>query len=227
MPSASTRLLVLGLGLVLASCKDPDLRRADEFLQLEDWPRAIALYDRLVQAHPLLAEARMGLALARAGLERDAAANGLDSAVHWMSVARDFAIVSRIDTAAATDSDRADALFQAALCWQREGRLPQARQCARDAQAIFPGHAPSAQFLGTLALGRGDNANAERWFLRAEAADSGYLPALASLGELALAEGDPEAAILHWEKALRRAPSNPWFLSMVQHVRDSMGLPRR
>lgn len=173
----------------------------------------------------MVAEARMGLALARAGLERDAAASGLDSALHWMSVARDFAIVGRIDTTIATDKDRAEALFQAALCWQRDGRLPQAQHCARDAQALFPGHAPSAQLLGTLARARGDNADAERWFLRAAAADSGYLPALASLGELALAEGDPEAAILHWEKALQRSPNQPWFRTMVRQVRDSLGLP--
>lgn len=227
MQVESKRLVLLGLALVLASCKDPEMARADEFLQLEDWPRAIALYDEVVQEQPMLAEARMGLALARAGLERDAAANGLDSAAHWMSVARDFAIVERIDTLLSTAKDRAEALFQAALCWQREGRLPQAQHCARDAQSIDPTHAPSAQLLGTLARARGDNVGAERWFLRAAAADSTYLPALASLGELALAEGDPEAAILHWERALKLAPDQPWFVAMVAHVRDSLGLPSR
>lgn len=227
MQVESKRLVLLGLALVLASCKDSGMARADEFLQLEDWPRAIALYGEVVQERPMLAEARMGLALARAGLERDAAASGLDSASHWMSVARDFAIVERIDSSLSTAEDRAEALFQAALCWQREGRLPHAQHCARDAQSVDPAHAPSAQLLGTLARARGDNVDAERWFLRAAAADSTYLPALASLGELALAVGDPEAAILHWEQALRLSPDQPWFLSMVAHVRDSLGLPPR
>lgn len=225
MHGASRGLVLLGLGLVLASCKDPEMLRADEFLQLEDWPRAIAIYDQVVQERPMLAEARLGLALALAGLERDAAFGGLDSASHWISVARNFAIVERIDTSFATGKDRADALFQASLCWQREGRLPQARHSAQEAQAAFPAHAPSAQFLGTLARTAGDVVNAERWFLHAAAADTGYLPALASLGDLALSEGDPEAAILHWETALQRSPNHPWFLGKVRRTRDSLGLP--
>lgn len=216
---------LLGLGFVLASCKDPDLSRADELLQLEDWSRAIALYDRVVQEHPMIAEARMGLALALSGREREAASAGLDSASHWMAVARNFAIVERIDTSLSTGRDRAEALFQASLCWQREGRIPQARHSAQEALAAFPGHAPSAQLLGTLSRDAGDVANAERWFLQAAHADTTYLPALASLGELAMAEGDPEAAILHWETALQRAPGQPWFLARVRRARDSLGLP--
>ena len=224
MEAISTRIVLLGLGLVLASCKSPDLERADAFLELEDWPRAIALYDGLVQQHPRLAEARMGLALARAGFERDEASNGLDSPTHWVSVAHDFAIVERIDTSLSTANDRAEALFHAAVCWQREGRIPQAQRMAREAQSASPQHAPSAQFLGTLARAHGDTADAERWFMRAIAADSAYLPAWASLGELALSEGDPEAAILLWEEALHRSPKQPWFLTMVRQVRDSLGL---
>lgn len=224
MGAISTRLALFGSVLILASCKDSALERADAFLELEDWPRAIVLYDKLVQDHPRQAEPRMGLALARAGAERDAAAAGLDSAVHWVSVARDFAIVERIDTTLSTAADRADAFFQAALCWQREGRIPQAQRMARAAQSASSAHAPSAQLLGTFARASGDTADAERWFLRAVKADSAYLPAWASLGELALAEGDPEAAILLWEEALHRSPNQPWFLAMVRHVRDSLGL---
>ena len=225
MDRFSKPLVLFGLVVILVACKDPVLEHANEFLQLEDWPRAISLYDRSVQEHPKLAEARMGLALARAGLERDAAAVALDSAPHWLSVAHDFAIVERIDTTLSTADDRADALFRAALCWQRDGRIPQAQQAAAEAQAAYPNHAPSAQLLGSLARSHGDTAGAERWFLRAIAADSTFLPAWASLGELALAEGDPEGAILHWESALHLSPKHPWFLSMVRHVRDSLGLP--
>jgi len=219
--------LSLGLLLVLASCKDSDLSRADAFLQLEDWPRAIALYDQIVQANPLQPEPRMGLALARAGAERESSNSGLDSATDWLSVARDFAIVERLDTNLSTSNDRADALFHAALCWQRDGHLPQAKHAAEDAQALHARHAPSAQYLGTLARSEGDQASAERWFTRAISVDSSYLPAWASLGELARDEGDPEAAILYWEEALKRNPKHPWFLKMVAQVRDSLGLVKR
>lgn len=224
MNAVKSRLLLLALATTLSSCKDPELSRADTFLQLEDWPRAIYLYDRIVQSDPLSAEARLGLALSRAGLEREAAGSDLDSASHWLSVARDFAIVEHLDTNLSTTGDRADALFRAALCWQRDGRLPQARHAAEDAQATHARHAPSAQYLGSLARAQGDRAGAERWFNRAIAADSTYLPAWASLGELAQEEGDSEGAILYWEEALKRQPGQPWFRKMVEHVRDSLGL---
>lgn len=208
----------------LVACRDPDLERADLLLQLEDWPRAIELYDRLVENDPSRAEARMGLALARAGREREAAEASLDSASSWLSVARDFAIVERLDTSLSTGRDRADALFQAALCWQREGRIPQARSAALEAQGTLAPHAPSAQYLGTLARGEGDAVAAERWFARAIAADSAYLPAWASLGEMAEQDGDAEAALVYWEEALRRAPGQPWFTKAVRRLRDSLGL---
>lgn len=215
---------MLWSGLALAGCRDPELERADLLLQLEDWPRAIALYDHLVEADPSRAEARMGLALARAGREREAAESNLDSASRWLSVARDFAIVERLDSALSTGRDRADAYFQAALCWQREGRIPQARHAAEQAQATLAPHAPSAQYLGTLARGEGDVVAAERWFTRAIAADSAYLPAWASLGELSEKDGDPEGALLYWEEGLRRSPGQPWFEQAVQRLRDSLGL---
>ena len=226
MTAVRTRLLLVAMATILSSCKDPELARADAFLQLEDWPRAVTLYNQVVQDDPLSAEARLGLALARAGQARDAAASDLDSASHWMAAARDFAIVEHLDSHLTTATDRADALFHAALCWQRDGRLPQARRAAEEAQATHAPHAPSAQYLGTLARGRNDPSGAERWFTRAIAADSAYLPAWASLGELAHSEGDPEGAILYWEEGLRRQPGHPWFRSMVDRVRDSLGLAR-
>lgn len=216
--------LLLWGALGLAGCREPELERADLLLQLEDWPRAIALYDHLVEKDPSRAEARMGLALARAGREREAAEASLDSASRWLSVARDFAIVERLDSALSTSHDRADALFQAALCWQREGRIPQARNAAEQAQATLAPHAPSAQYLGTLARSEGDAVAAERWFTRAIAADSAYLPAWASLGELAEKDGDPEGALLYWEEGLRRSPGQAWFQQSVQRLRDSLGL---
>lgn len=227
MTAVRTRLLLVALATILASCKDPELSRADAFLQLEDWARAVMLYNQAVQEDPHSAEARLGLALARAGLARDAAASDLDSASHWFAVARDFAIVEHLDSNLSTAADRADALFHAALCWQRDGRIPQARRAAEEAQATHAPHAPSAQYLGTLARGRDDPSGAERWFTRAIAADSAYLPAWASLGELAHSEGDAEGAILYWEEGLRRQPGHPWFRSMVDRVRDSLGLARR
>lgn len=227
MYAVRTRLLLVALATILSSCKDPELSRADAFLQLEDWPRAVLLYNQVVQEDPHSAEARLGLALSRAGLARDAAVSDLDSASHWIAVARDFSIVEHLDSSLNTASDRADALFHAALCWQRDGRLPQARRAAEEAQATHAPHAPSAQYLGTLARSRNDPSGAERWYMRAIAADSSYLPSWASLGELAQSEGDPEGAIVYWEEGLRRHPDHPWFLSMVQRVRDSLGLATR
>ncbi|MCB9495405.1 MAG: tetratricopeptide repeat protein [Fibrobacteria bacterium] len=220
----SLRIPFLGTLVLLASCRQPDLARADRFLQLEDWPRAIALYDACVQEDPDLAVARLGLALSRAGLEREAETADLDSARRWQSLARDFLIVERLDSSQSTAPDRADALFHAALCWQRDGHLPQAVHAAEEAQATGAKHPPSAQFLARLARAGGDAPLAERWYNRALEADSSYLPAWAGLGELSLSEGDPEGALLYFEQALRRSPDHPWLSDMVRKVRDSLGL---
>jgi tetratricopeptide (TPR) repeat protein len=218
-----TLLIALGGLAVLVGCRDSGLDRGRTFLQVEDWPRAVSSYDQCVQNDPDNVEARLGLALARLGWARERAAVGIDSLEDWIRVARDMAIVERLDSTQNTRDDRADALFRACLWLQRRGRAAQAEHMARLAQQADPRHAPSAQFLGNMARARGNDADAERWFSHALSDDSTYLPAYISLGELALADKDPEGAIVYWQLGQRRDPGNAWLRDHLQAVRDSLG----
>lgn len=196
------------------------------FLQLEDWPRAVGSYDAIVQRDPDNVEARLGLALSRLGWAREKSLFGTDSVEDWLRVARDLAIVERLDSTQNTRDDRADALFHGCLWLQKHGRPGQAEKVARQAQMADPRHSPSAQFLGNLARSRNDFADAERWFSRALAGDSGYLPSYMSLGELAVREKDPEGAIVYWQMGLRRDSTNIWFRSRIAELQDSLGWGR-
>lgn len=208
---------------LLAACRDPGLDHARELLQLEDWPRATQAYDNCVQGDPQSAEARLGLALARLGWVRERAQFGLDSLDEWLRVARDLAIVERLDTTQNTRSDRADALYRGSLWLQAHSRPGRAEAVAKLAQKADPDHAPSAQFLGNLARARNESTDAERWFSRALAADSGFLPAYMGLAEVAVSENDPEGAILYLQMGLRRDSTNRWFRERVANLRDSLG----
>jgi tetratricopeptide (TPR) repeat protein len=217
-------LLIVGSALAsLWGCRDSGLDRGRAFLQLEDWPRAVSSYDQCVQNDPDNVEARLGLALARLGWARERSTIGIDSVDEWLRVARDMAIVERLDSTQNTRDDRADALFRASICLQKRGRSAMAEHLARQAQQVDSRHAPSAQFLGNLARARGNAADAERWFSHALASDSGYLPAYMSLGELAAADNDPEGAVVYWQLGQRRDPGNSWFRDRIQAVRDSLG----
>ncbi|MBK8802012.1 MAG: tetratricopeptide repeat protein [Fibrobacteres bacterium] len=207
----------------LAACRDPDLDHAREFLQLEDWPRANASYDQCVQEAPQSAEARLGLAMARLGWVRERSQFGLDSLEEWLRVARDLAIVERLDSNQNTRGERADALYHGSLWLQSHSQSARAEAVARMAQNVDPDHAPSAQFLGNLARARNESIDAERWFSRALAADSGFLPAYMGLAEVAAAENDPEGAILYLQMGLRRDSTNEWFLTRVGALRESLG----
>lgn len=217
-------LVLVGLLFpLLVACRDQGLDRGKAFLQLEDWPRAVATYDQAVQKDPDNVEARLGLALARLGAVRERSQFAVDSLEEWLRVSRDLAIVERLDSTQITRDERADALYHASLWLQRHGRGPQAERLARLAQQADARHTPSAQFLGNLARARGDAIDAERWYSRALLADSLYLPAYMSLGELALEDRDPEGAIVYWQMGLRRDSTNTWFLSRLDRVKDSIG----
>jgi tetratricopeptide (TPR) repeat protein len=221
------RRLVLTLCAVAAtalwSCRDPAMDKGRAFLQIEDWPRAVASYDGVVARDPENVEARLGLSLARLGLARERAVFGADSVEDWLRVARDLAIVERLDSTQNTRDDRADALFHGCLWLQKHGRPGPAEKLARQAQSADPHHSASAQFLGNLSRSRGDLADAERWFSRALAGDSSYLPAYVSLGEIALSDHDPEGAVVFWQMGLRRDTTNAWFRQRIAEIKDSLG----
>ncbi|HQF53646.1 MAG TPA: hypothetical protein PK208_00860 [Fibrobacteria bacterium] len=212
------------VALFLGGCRDSGLDRGKVFLQLEDWPRSIQVYDACVQNDPENAEARLGLALSRLGLVRERSQSGVDSLEEWLRVARDFAIVERLDTTQSTRSDRADALFRASQWLNRRGKTAYAERLARLAQQAHPGHASSAQFLGNTARAQGDYVSAERWYSRAVLADSSYLPAYIGLGELALIDDDPVGAVVYLQLGARRDSTNSWLRSKIARLSDSLGL---
>jgi len=232
------RTILLVVALFLGGCRDSGLDRGKVFLQLEDWPRSIQVYDACVQNDPENAEARLGLALSRLGLVRERSQSGVDSLEEWLRVARDFAIVERLDTTQSTRSDRvdwvvsnrstrsdrADALFRASQWLNRRGKTAYAERLARLAQQAHPGHASSAQFLGNTARAQGDYVSAERWYSRAVLADSSYLPAYIGLGELALIDDDPVGAVVYLQLGARRDSTNSWLRSKIARLSDSLGL---
>lgn len=186
----------------------------------------MATYDACVQRDPDNVEARLGLALSRLGLVRDRSQFGADSLEEWIRVARDLAIVERLDSLQSTRDDRADALFRACQWLQKRGRSAQAERLARMTQQVDARHAPSAQFLGNLSRARGDLVEAERWYSRALSGDSSYLPAYIGLGEMALADHDPDGAVVYWQMGARRDSTNPWLRENILRVTDSLGFRR-
>lgn len=217
------RLFLLAVVFGLAGCVSDDLKEGRAFLELEDWQRAQEAYDRAIRSAPHNVEGRLGMALTRLGWARDRQASGQDSVSDWLQAARDFAIVSRLDSTANTAGDRADAFFQACLWWQRHGQGTRAAWAARRAQEVEPKHAASAQFLGTMAQRQGNDLEARRWFERALNADSTFLPAYASLGVLAMGRRDFEGAAIYLQDGLRLDPVNGWFQERIYEVCDSLG----
>lgn len=217
--------ILLG-GFLLAACRDPGLDRGKAFLQLEDWPRSVATYDACVQKDPENVEARLGLAMSRLGLVRDRSQFGADSLEEWMRVARDLAIVERLDSLQSTREDRAEALYHASQWFQKRGKSSQAERLARMTQQVDSRHAPSAQFLANLSRARGDLVEAERWYSRALAGDSAYLPAYIGLGVMALADQDPEGAVVYWQMGARRDSTNAWLQENLLRLTDSLGVGR-
>jgi tetratricopeptide (TPR) repeat protein len=120
-------------------------------------------------------------------------------------------------------SDPASIAFaQLAEECRRAGRLSEAIEVCRAGLAVHPDYLSARVTLGRALAGIGEIDAAQREFEAVLAGAPGNLAAARGLADLHHRRGTLEDALIHYQKALRLAPSDPDLAAMVNDLSSEL-----
>ena len=207
------------------SCVNDDIKRGNDALRIGDYERAIANFSRALDVEPANRDARYGLALSYYA-EAEAADRFNDSSFYrWSRTAREFKILSVLDSSGSIDANYSTCLFYLARA-----------TLYHDASAnVLPLLNKSIQLdslnyfsynLKGLILARsnvpGDLNGAKNIFIHIVTREPGFVSAYINLGNIYWEEGDVEAAWDTWSAGLQKAPTNSSLIYWTQVAEDSL-----
>lgn len=216
---------VLLLTLFLMSCVKDDVRRGNDALRIGDYNRAIANFSRALDAEPANRDARYGLALSYFADAEQAERIKDSSFDRWSRAAREFKILSVLDSSGSIDANYSTCLFYLARATLNH-----------DASAnVLPLLDKSIQLdslnyfsynLKGLILAQRENVedvkNAKNIFIHIVTREPQFISAYINLGNIYWDEGDIEAAWDTWSAGLEKAPDNRSLIYWTQVAEDSL-----
>ena len=216
---------VLLLTLFLMSCVKDDVRRGNDALRIGDYNRAIANFSRALDAEPANRDARYGLALSYFADAEQAERIKDSSFDRWSRAAREFKILSVLDSSGSIDANYSTCLFYLARATLNH-----------DASAnVLPLLDKSIQLdslnyfsynLKGLILAQRENVedvkNAKNIFIHIVTREPQFISAYINLGNIYWEEGDIEAAWDTWSAGLEKAPDNRSLIYWTQVAEDSL-----
>ena len=211
--------------MVLCGCITDDVRRGNDALRIGDYDRAIQNFSRALDQEPANRDARYGLALSYYAEAEAAEHLHLSTFDLWSRTAREFTILSNIDSSGRIDANYSTCLFylaRATMAQNSEANvLPLLdRSIALDSLNYF------SYNLKALILANSKNADniktAKNIFIHIVTHEPQFISAYVNLGNLYWEEGDVESAWDTWSAGLQRAPKNPSLAYWTQVAEDSL-----
>ena len=218
-------IAVLLIAFFLVSCVKDDVRRGNDALRIGDYSRAIANFSKALDAEPANRDARYGLALSYYA-EAEQAERVKDSSFdRWNRAAREFKILSVLDSSGSIDANYSTCLFYLARA-----------TLSHDASAnVLPLLDKSIQLdslnyfsfnLKGLILAQSENAadikSAKNIFIHIVTREPQFVSAYINLGNIYWGEGDVESAWDTWSAGLEKSPDNRSLIYWTQVAEDSL-----
>ena len=218
-------IAVLLIAFFLVSCVKDDVRRGNDALRIGDYSRAIANFSKALDAEPANRDARYGLALSYYA-EAEQAEHVKDSSFdRWNRAAREFKILSVLDSSGSIDANYSTCLFYLARA-----------TLSHDASAnVLPLLDKSIQLdslnyfsfnLKGLILAQSENAadikSAKNIFIHIVTREPQFVSAYINLGNIYWGEGDVESAWDTWSAGLEKSPDNRSLIYWTQVAEDSL-----
>ncbi len=216
---------VLLFTLLLMSCVKDDIKRGNDALRIGDYERAIANFSRALDVEPANRDARYGLALSFYAEAEQADRFNDSSFNRWSRTAREFKILSKLDSSGSIDANYSTCLFYLARATLNQ-----------DASAnVLPLLDKSIQLdslnyfsynLKGLILAQSnapaDLNSAKNIFIHIVTREPGFISAYINLGNIYWEEGDVESAWDTWSAGLQKAPTNRSLIYWTQVAEDSL-----
>ncbi|OWV12808.1 lipopolysaccharide assembly protein LapB [Fibrobacter sp. UWH1] len=213
------------VALYLAACVDDYVARGNAALRIGDFERAISNFSKALDEDPANRDARYGLALSYYTTAEDGERLRLPSFDLWSRAAREFKILSRVDSSGRINANYSTCLFYLARATlaQNEGAnvLPLLDQSIQlDSVNYF-----SYNLKGLILSHRGrgnDLEQAKKIFIHIVTHDPDFISAYVNLGNVYWEEGDVESAWDIWSMGLEKAPDHEDLLRWTRVAEDSL-----
>ena len=211
--------------MVLCGCITDDVRRGNDALRIGDYDRAIQNFSRALDQEPANRDARYGLALSYYAEAEAAEHLHLSTFDLWSRTAREFTILSNIDSSGRLDANYSTCLFYLARATM-----------AQNAEAnVIPLLDKSIQLdsanyfsynLKALILSNSGNAEnvelAKNIFILVLTRKPQFASAYINLGNIYWNEGDVESAWDTWSAGLLHSPQNQSLRYWTSVAEDSL-----
>ena len=218
-------ITVLLFTFLLMSCVNDDIKRGNDALRIGDYERAIANFSRALDVEPANRDARYGLALSYYA-EAEAADRVNDSSFYrWSRTAREFKILSVLDSSGSIDANYSTCLFYLARATLNHDASANVLPLLNKSIQLDSLNYFSYNLKG-LILARsnvpGDLNGAKNIFIHIVTREPGFVSAYINLGNIYWEEGDVEAAWDTWSAGLQKAPTNSSLIYWTQVAEDSL-----
>ena len=218
-------MAVLLAAFLLMSCVKDDIRRGNDALRIGDYDRAIANYSKALDSDPANRDARYGLALSYYAEAEDAERLKDSSFARWNRTAREFKILSALDSSGSIDANYSTCLFYLARATLNHDAsanvLPLLNKSIQLDSLNFFSHN-----LKGLILAQSGNVedvnNAKNIFIHIVTREPQFVSAYINLGNIYWDEGDVESAWDTWSAGLQKAPTNKSLIYWTRVAEDSL-----
>ena len=218
-------IAVIFIAFVLMSCVKDDIKRGNNALRIGDYDRAIANFSKALDADPVNRDARYGLALSYYAEAEEAERLKDSSFARWSRTAREFKILSKLDSSGNIDANYSTCLFYLARATLNHDASANViplldRSIRLDSLNYF------SYNLKGLILAQSENAEdvkiAKNIFIHIVTHEPQFVSAYINLGNIYWGEGDVESAWDTWSAGLQKAPTNRSLIYWTQVAEDSL-----
>lgn len=218
-------IAVLLAAFLLGACVEDDIRRGNDALRIGDYDRAVRNFSRALDVEPANRDARYGLALSYYAEAEAAEHLRVPTFDLWERSAREFKVLSAVDSSGKIDANYSTCLFYLARATMAQNAsanvLPLLdRSILLDSLNYF------SYNLKALILSNSENAEdiavAKKIFIHIVTREPGFISAYVNLGNVYWNEGDVESAWDTWSAGLERAPENRSLVYWTRVAEDSL-----
>jgi tetratricopeptide (TPR) repeat protein len=213
------------VAILLVACVEDDVRRGNDALRIGDHDRAVQNFSKALDVEPANRDARYGLALSYYAMAEEAEHLRVPTFEHWERAAREFRILSNVDSSGRIDANYSTCLFylaRATMAQNTEANvIPLLDQSIQlDSANYF------SYNLKALILSNSKNADnvelAKKIFIHVVTREPQFISAYINLGNIYWGEGDVESAWDTWSAGLERSPKNQSLLYWTRVAEDSL-----
>jgi tetratricopeptide (TPR) repeat protein len=215
-------LFAMLVATVLCACSGSDLARGDEALRIGDYDRAVANFSKVLDAEPANRDARYGLAIAYYAIAEDKERLKERTLALWERTAREFKILSVVDSSEKSKPMYSTSLFYLARAMLAENAQTKVMSLLDQSIQLDPENYFSYNLKALILAGQGDTDGAKKIYAYIVTKEPKFASAYVNLGNLYWNAHDYESAWDIWSMGHEALPQDAVLAKWTRIAEDSL-----